>query len=98
MGQEIVIKYYGPLRSVVGCREEVMAVPDGTRVRQVLAALAEKYGPAFSESVSPAGASIDSSVIVALSGQDIEHLKGLETPVEGDAKLEIIKVVPLIGG
>ncbi|MGM0568449.1 MAG: ubiquitin-like small modifier protein 1 [Elusimicrobiota bacterium] len=87
-----IVKIPQPLRSVVEGKNELEIGAD--TVEQVLRELESKY-PAIKERIKDEEGSLRRFINVFVDGNDIRHLKGVETPVQKGSE---VCILPAIAG
>jgi MoaD family protein len=91
----MIVNFYANFRSLVGGKSVPVDLPAGSRMREVLAALVERF-PALQEHLLDESGGLLSHVHVFVNGRDILYLdQGLETILQPDDKLDIF---PPVGG
>lgn len=87
----MTVRYFADIRLLTGCVEETWtkAEPD---LRSLLKGLAARYGTAFEKRVFE-GDRLSDTVIIFISGRDIVHLKGLDSPLKSDDEVAVFPVV-----
>jgi len=90
----MMIRFFATLRDLTGTAELTW---DGsaTELGELLAALADRYGPAFRGTVL-AGASLAPGVMVLVNGHNARLTGGARAPVSPDDEVSIFP--PLAGG
>jgi molybdopterin synthase sulfur carrier subunit len=90
----IEAKLYANLRTIAGGKSVTLERPAAT----VGAALEELTGrfPDLAAALLADDGAVRPFVAVMVNGRDIRHLGGLDTPIEGDAVLDIFP--PVAGG
>jgi sulfur-carrier protein len=89
----MTVKYFATIRSFTG--EAERRIDDASaNLRELLAALAGRYGEPFRRAVF-ADAELSEAVIVLVNGRNVLYLQGLDTPLEDDDEVAIF---PLVGG
>jgi molybdopterin synthase sulfur carrier subunit len=89
----MIVKYFADIRKLAEVDEEL---PEGAppTLRALLAQLAHRHGPAFEKRVFEGG-QLSTTLIVLVNGRNIEHLKGLDTPLGPE---DTVAVFPMIAG
>ena len=87
-----IVKIPQPLRSVVEGKNELEVGAD--TVGEVLRELESKY-PAIKERIKDEEGSLRRFINVFVDGNDIRHLKGVETPVQNGSE---VCILPAIAG
>ena len=99
MGELAVrVAYFGVIRGAAATGEETLRLPAGATVRQLIAALVQRHGEAFGESLFWQDGEPLPFVTVLLDGRDIFHLRGLETPLPSTAEAQIVLMPAAMGG
>jgi molybdopterin converting factor small subunit len=73
------VRFMGDLRAVVGKRETIAEMPQGSTVKDLLASLCSRFGEVFSSRVLNPRGSVEHHVLVFLNGRNIKDLEGLGT-------------------
>ncbi len=71
-GQTVRCRLLGPLARLAGRRETICAVAEGATVRDLLLALAARYGPEFAAALLRAPGELHTHVRVFVDGADAE--------------------------
>ena len=89
----MLIKYFADIRLLTRCAQEEWTKAAAT-VRELLAQLSARHGAAFEKRVFENGG-LSSTLIVLVNGQQVEHLRGIDTPLSpGDT----VAVFPMVAG
>ena len=81
----VKVLYYATFRQITGIKEEDVEMKDGSKIRDLLFFLFQKYGEDFKSNVME-NEKIRSAVKILLNGRDIDFLKGLDTELKtGDS-------------
>lgn len=95
----VCVSYLGLVRNVIGCQEEEVEVTPESRVRELLARLAERHGEPFRLSVFRKGEDLRPTVLVCVNDQGIDELEGLETRLGSAERVSVVVgVYPPEGG
>jgi molybdopterin synthase sulfur carrier subunit len=89
----MLVKYFADIRQLSG-REQQRYDGAAPTIRELLRALSDQHGAAFRRRVLD-GDGISSTLIVFVNGQNIEHLRGIETPLGPD---DVVAIFPMIAG
>lgn len=95
-GIAVRIKFMGDLPAIVGRRKLEIDLPEGDSVGDLLAALSDIYGEAFTSRVFAGPAELQHTVLVFVDGENIVEQNGLATKL-GDGEVEVI-MLPMFGG
>lgn len=93
MANLVKVSYMGLVRNTVGLPEEVVALPDGARVRDLLAILQKKHGDDFRYSLFSPNGQLRSMSRVFIGEREIGELEGMDTPLEPDSGVSILMLV-----
>jgi molybdopterin converting factor small subunit len=86
----------GDLPAIVGRRKLQVDLPEGCTVSDLLAALSEIYGEAFTSRVFAGPEELQHTILVFVDGENIVEQDGLATKL-GDGEVEVI-MLPMFGG
>ena len=82
MSDRVRVAYMGLLRNTLGCSEEEVELPAGSRVKDVLAVLQERHGADFRDTLFTGSGQLRDLVQVFIGDQSIEELEGVDTEIE----------------
>lgn len=90
----MLVKFFAYLRDRTGCKEA--QVPYEKDVRTLLHALSDKYGPGLRKKLlSEDGSQPGPEVIILVNGRALEHVGGMETPLQPD---DVVLIFPVVAG
>ncbi len=89
------VRFYATLRPLVGGKTVDVCLPPGATVRDLLESATTRF-PKLEPVVWTENRELGAFVKVFLDGRDIRHLALLDTPVPGDAEIDIFP--PVAGG
>ena len=89
----MLVKYFAEIRQLTG-REQQRFDRAAPTVRGLLEELADRHGAAFRSRVLD-GDRLSSTLIVFVNGQNVEHLRGIETPLGPE---DVVAIFPMIAG
>ncbi len=89
----MLVKYFADIRTL-SRREEQRLERAPSSVRELLRELSDQHGDAFRRRVFE-GDGISSTLIVFVNGQNVEHLRGIETPLRPE---DVVAIFPMIAG
>ncbi|MDP6619933.1 MAG: MoaD/ThiS family protein [Nitrospinota bacterium] len=95
---EIKVSYLGPLRRVVGCKEERLRLEPPVTVRSVLDHLICERGDHLKDVFYNIQGWLDPGIMFLIDGQRPEAREGLDTPISGEEEIQIVMGVPMSGG
>ncbi|MCF7936670.1 MAG: MoaD/ThiS family protein [Synergistales bacterium] len=87
------VAFFGTFRNVTDCK--AVEVPEQPTVRDLLAALADRYGTPFRRMALTEAGEISSQTIILVNGRHIVHLNGGDTEL---ASGDEVSVFPLLAG
>ena len=96
----VKVKFYGVIKNIVDERQAELVLPDGSRVRDLIASLAQKYGPRFAERMLTSEGHIQNYVKMLVNDSPID-VNGLDTRLLGTAESPaevIVHIIPSYGG
>ncbi|MCH8057035.1 MAG: MoaD/ThiS family protein [Proteobacteria bacterium] len=95
----IKLHYLGLVKNTVGCAEEEIVLPEGSRLIDAFNALDKKYGEQFTSVILKANGRLRPSAKVLVDEQDIRDGDGLDTKLEGKPQVSItVGMYPIAGG
>ena len=87
----MTVKYFATIRTYTGEAERRLDdAPED--VRELLTALAERYGAPFRRAVF-SGAELHGEIIVLVNGRNVHYLRELDTPLGTDDEVSIFPMV-----
>ncbi len=89
----MLVRYFADIRKLSG-REQQRFDGAAPTLRRLLEALAAQHGDAFRQRVFEGGR-MSSTLIVFVTGRNVEHLAGVETPLGAD---DVIAIFPIVAG
>ncbi len=95
---EIKVSYVGPLRRVMGCKEERLWLEPPVTVRSVLDHLICERGDHLRDVFYNIQGWLDPGIMFLIDGQRPEAREGLDTPISGEEEIQILMGIPMSGG
>lgn len=95
---EAKVRFFGPLKVVVGRKEQTVVLERGATVRRLLDELGRTNGPAFRRYVKPEGRTVNPVLIVAVNGESVDQIGNLDMPLPEGTVVDILLAVPIMGG
>lgn len=95
---EVKVRFYGPLRSLVGKKEQLLHLEEPAPLRRVLEELGRSNGPEFQRYIVIHGSTLNPGLLVSVNGESVDEGVGLDTPLPGGAAVDIMLAVPIMGG
>ena len=85
----VKVIFTGPAEQLVGCPQELIALPAGSTLREFLRLLSERHGSDFRDYVFVDGETLSDEILILIDGLNALGLGGLETPLVGDTGPEV---------
>lgn len=95
---KVKIRFFGPVRSLVGKKEQVLEMPAGSTIRELLDKLKKTNNPDFERYVVIQGNTINPVLLVSLNGESLDELNNIETKLPNESVLDVMLVAPIVGG
>ena len=93
------VRYMGLVRNTVGIPEEEVALPDSSRVGELLALLQQRHDDSFRYSLFSPNGQLRPMVRVFIGEEEIGEMEGLDTPLGPGTEVSILVAVhPSAGG
>ncbi len=93
----VKVKFFGPFREISNAKELEIKTADGSKVKDLLQLLTEKYGDEMKHTLfDPQTKQVRDSYQLLLNGRNIYALKGLDTCLEDESVLTLYP--PVSGG
>ncbi len=92
------VSYAGLIRHLVPVADETLSLPDGSTVRDLLVAIADRHGHDVREMLFVGSQQLVPNAIVLLDGTDITHLRGLDTVIDVAGVTQVLVMNPATGG
>ncbi len=99
MAVRVKVRYMGLVRNTVGIPEEEVALPDGSRVGELLALLQKIHDDNFRYSLLSPSGQLRPMARVFIGEQEIGEMEGLDTQLGSEPEVSILVMVnPSAGG
>ena len=95
---EAKVRFFGPVRGIVGKKEQVVVLENGATLRNLLDELGRSNGPEFQCYIVVEGSTLNPALLVALNGQSVDQIQNLDTPLPHGAVVDVLLAVPIKGG
>ena len=95
---KVKIRFFGPVRSLVGKKEQVLEMPPGSTIRELLDKLKKTNKPDFERYVVIQGNTVNPVLLVSLNGESLDELNNIETKLPNESVLDVMLVAPIVGG
>jgi molybdopterin converting factor small subunit len=83
----------GPLREIVDKNKIIIQTEKQARVIDILNILSDKYGNSFRNFVFDKTNKVNSYIVLALNGVNINNINGVETLIEDNSELLILSAI-----
>ena len=90
------VRFMGDLPALIGQREIVVTLPEGSTVADLMSNLSTTYGEAFTARVFSSPTKLHHYVLLFVDGQNVKQRGGLATKLSNSAA-EIV-MLPMFGG
>ena len=95
---EARVRFFGPVRSIVGKKEQTLLLKEGATLKTLLEELRESNGPEFQEYIVFQGTTVNPALLVSLNGESVDEIQNLDAPLPIEAVLDVMLAVPISGG
>ncbi len=85
----VKVLFTGPAEQLAGCHQELITLPEGSTLRELLRLLSERHGSDFRDHVFVDGETLSGEILILIDGLNALGLGGLETPLVGDTGPEV---------
>ncbi len=93
----VPVKFMGDLPAVIGRRDLVVTLPEGSKVGDLLVSLSKSYGDDFTSRVFSGPAKLHHYMLVFVDGENIKELGGFAAGLR-DGEVEVIMLPMFDGG
>ena len=94
----IKVRFMGDLPAVVGGRDTMVSVPQGSTIGDLVTSLCDHYGEGFRCRVVSRPGKLHHDILIFLNGENIQEIGELEAKLEGNSEMEIIMLPAFEGG
>lgn len=91
------VKFMGDLPALIGGRNLVVTLPEGSTVGDLLESLSKSYGDPFRHRVFSGPAALHHYMVVFVNGQNIKDLGGFAAKI-GESEVEVVMLPMFEGG
>ena len=95
---EAKVRFFGPVRGLVGKKEQVIILEQGATVRSLLDELARSNSSEFRRYVVIEGSTLNPALMVFLNGESLDEIQNLDAPMPAEASIDVMLASPLLGG
>jgi molybdopterin synthase sulfur carrier subunit len=90
----VLVKFFAGIRDKTGCKET--DIPHEKDVRTLLQALGARYGADLQKTLlSGDGMQPDPEIIIFVNGRHLDHIGGVEAPLQPD---DVVLIFPVVAG
>ena len=94
----IKVRFMGDLPAVVGGRDTMVSVPQGSTIGDLVTSLCDHYGEGLRCRVVSQSGTLHHDILIFLNGENIQEIGELEARLEGNSEMEIIMLPAFEGG
>ena len=98
MAVEAKVRFFGPVRSIVGKKEQRVSLDDRATMRDVLRELGLSNGPKFQRYIVIEGATLNPALLVSINGRSLDDIQNLDIQLPTDTTIDIMLATPIAGG
>ena len=88
-GVTVKVIFTGPFQELAGQDQEIVTLPAGSTLRELLRLLADRHGSEFRDYVFITEEILSQEVLILVDGLNAGGLKGLETRMEGTPSTQV---------
>ena len=92
------VHFFGPVRSIVGKKEELLSLDEGATLRNLLDELGRSNPPEFQRYIVIEGNTVNPALLVSLNGRSLDEIQNLDTPLPAGATVDVMLAIPIMGG
>ena len=92
------VRFFGPVRSLVRKKEQVILLEEGATVRSLLDELARSNGSEFRRYVVIEGSTINPALVVFLNGESLDEIMNLDAPIPPAPTIDVMLASAVLGG
>jgi len=92
---QVTVEYFASVRELINLREEVIEIPSGTTVKQLLGILAEKHGNDLKRYLFDEAGNPRSHLQFIIDEQPLLKTDGLSTVLKNSS---VFAIIPPVGG
>ncbi len=94
----VKVLFFGLIRRYTSDKQEIVELPEGSTVGDLVRLLKEKHGAEFHEHLINPDGSVKAEVFITVDGLNIASESGLDTALTPDAESHIVLVGPVVTG
>lgn len=92
------VRFFGPLRGLVGKKEQVILLEQGATVRTLLDELVRSNGSEFRRYVVIEGSTLNPALMVFLNGENLDEIHNLDAAMPAASRIDVMLATALLGG
>ena len=91
---KVTIEYLGFIRNMLSKRTEIIELREGTRLKELLTQLSERYGAEFKKQIYESGQKdLKYGFVVTVNGILMDQLSGVETQLKNDDHIILMSLM-----
>lgn len=95
---EVRVRFFGPIRTLAGRKEQVVMVSKGATLRDLLEELKRVSGSELGRYIVVQGNGVNPVLLVSLNGETIDEIQSIDVKLPDRSVLDVMLVVPVAGG
>lgn len=95
---EARVRFFGPVRSLVGKKEQMVQLQEGASLRTFLEELGRSNGSEFQKYIVVEGDTLNPVLLVSVNGESVDELPNLDIPLPAGAIVDVMLISPIAGG
>lgn len=95
---QATVRFFGPVRSLVAKKEQVILLEEGATVRSLLAELARLNGAEFRRYLVIEGSTINPALVIFLNGESLDEMMNLDAPIPPAPTVDVMLASAVLGG
>jgi molybdopterin converting factor small subunit len=94
----IQVLYFGLVRNVVKEAEEIVTLPAGATVRDLLNILCQKHGEPLRDALFTVEGTLIANALILLDGSNVLYRQGLDTEIDSQRSLHVLLTTTAMAG
>ena len=94
----IQVLYFGLVRNVVKEAEEIVTLPAGATVRDLLNILCQKHGEPLRDALFTVEGTLIANALILLDGSNVLYRQGLDTEIDSRRSLHVLLTTTAMAG
>ena len=95
---QVTVRFFGPVRTIAGKKEQVLDMPPGGTIRDLINELKRTNRPEFERYVVIEGNTVNPVLMVSLNGEGLDDIDDIEMKLPDESVLDVMLVAPIVGG